>query len=132
MDKKYLNLFVQITQTIAVLAEDVMDLNKKNDDEKGFKTAEIMRNDFQNLHDKISEKDFDPSSLTRADFAKILVGSIIIMQNLEEKVKNIQTAIQGYKIDTIPKLDRVVNEAKTEEEAIELANQLFQIIEETK
>lgn len=132
MDKKYLNLFIQITQTVAVLAENVMDLNKKDNDEKGYETAKIMRDDFQNLHDKISEKNFDFNSLTRADFAKFLVGAIIIMQNLEEKVKNIQTAIQGYKIDTIPKLDRIVNETKTDEESITIANELFQIIDETK
>ena len=132
MDKKYLNLFIQITQTVAVLAENVMDLNKKDNDEKGYETAKIMRDDFQNLHDKISEKNFDFNSLTRADFAKFLVGAIIIMQNLEEKVKNIQTSIQGYKIDTIPKLDRIVNETKTDEESITIANELFQIIDETK
>ena len=132
MDKKYLDLFIQITQTVAVLAENVMDLNKKDNDEKGYETAKIMRDDFQNLHDKISEKNFDFNSLTRADFAKFLVGAIIIMQNLEEKVKNIQTAIQGYKIDTIPKLDRIVNETKTDEESITIANELFQIIDETK
>ena len=127
MDKKYRELFSLITQTTANIAEQIMDLHKANQEEKEYQTAEIMRNDYLDLHDKlIEEKD-----LTKADYARILVGTIIVATQLDNKIKNEQTALQGYRIDVIPKLDQI-NNAENEEKALELAEKLFQIKEEEK
>lgn len=130
MNKKYLQLFKELCKTMTLLAEQVMDYNHNQKDNKGEKTAQIMRDDYQTLYDRIEEKDFDPKSLQRSDFAKLLVGAVVVMQNLEEQVKNRQKAIQGYKIDLIPKLERVVNETETSEEAQTIADEVFQISEE--
>lgn len=130
MDKKYIQLFKELCKTMTLLAEQVMDYNHSQKDSKGEETAQIMRDDYQKLHDRIEAKDFDSNSLQRADFAKLLVGAVVVMQNLEEQVKQRQKAIQGYKIDLIPKLEKVVNETETTEEALEKANEIFQISEE--
>lgn len=132
MNDRYIHLFKELTRSMAVLAETVMEYNHKNDDTKGEETAQIMRDDYQNLNDKISEPGFDPQTLTRADFAKLLVGAVVVMQNIEERIKTEELAVQGYKIDTIPKLERVVNETDNDESALNLANQLFQITENDK
>lgn len=130
MDKKYIQLFKELCKTMTLLAEQVMDYNHSQKDNKGEETAQIMRDDYQKLYDRIEAKDFDSNSLRRADFAKLLVGAVVVMQNLEEQVKQRQKAIQGYKIDLIPKLEKVVNETETTEEALEKAKEIFQISEE--
>lgn len=132
MNDRYIHLFKELTRSMTVLAETVMEYNHKNNDAKGEETAQIMRDDYQNLNDKISEPTFDPQTFTRADFAKLLVGAVVVMQNLEDRIKTEQLAVQGYKVDTIPKLERVVNETDSDESALNLANELFQITEEDK
>lgn len=125
MDKKYKELFSLIVQTTANIAEKVMDLHKKNDEEKEYQTAETMRNDYLNLYDKLTTN----VDLNKIDYARILVGTIIVATQLENKIKSEEKALQGYKIDLIPKLDQI-NNAETEEKALELANKLFEIVEE--
>lgn len=132
MNEKYLKLLKEIAHTVPIYAERVMDYDKQKNDDKGLATAQTMRDDFQKLYDRMNKKDFNPDSLSRADFAKFLVGAFIISENLTAQIKTIRQSINGYKIDIIPKLDRIVNETKTDEESLKLANEIFQIIDEDK
>ena len=129
MDNKYLTLFREIARNTEIMAERVMAYDKEKKDEKGEKTAQTMRDDFAKLHDKFAAKDFNPDTITRSEWAKILVGAMVISNNLEEEVKKIKDAQRGYKIDLIPKLNRIMEETKTDEEALTLANELFEISE---
>lgn len=132
MDKKYLQLFKEMTKTMTILSERVMDFNHDKEDVKGEETAQIMRDDYQALYDKMSQPNFNPSTLERADYAKFLVATFVIIQNIEDQIKEKQKAVEGYKIDLMPKLERVVNETDTTEEAKQLAEEIFQIIDESK
>lgn len=129
MDNKYVTLFREIARNTEIMAERVMAYDKEKKDEKGEKTAQAMRDDFAKLHDKFAAKDFNPDTITRSEWAKILVGAMVISNNLEEEVKKIKNAQRGYKIDLIPKLNRIMEETKTDEEALTLANELFEISE---
>ena len=124
MNEKYLELFKDIVRTTAVLAERVMDYDKDKNDEKGFQTAQRMRDDYLELNEKLRQDNY---KLERADFARLLVGAIVITQNMETDLKTREKAIQGYKIDVIPKLERVVNESEETEEAQKLAEEVFSI-----
>ena len=126
MDKKYVELFTLIAQTTANLAEQVMEEHKKNNEEKGYQTAETMRNDFLNLHDKLGTDEV----LDKADYARLLVGAIIVTNQLDARIKSEQKALQGYKIDIIPKLDQINNADASE--TTELAESLFEIKEDTE
>lgn len=126
MDKRYVELFTLIAQTTANLAEQVMEEHKKNNEEKGYQTAEIMRNDFLNLHDKLGTD----KVLDKADYARLLVGAIIVTNQLDARIKSEQKALQGYKIDIIPKLDQINNADASE--TTELAESLFEIKEDTE
>ena len=125
MDKRYRDLFTLIAQSVANTAEKVMDLHKSNNEEKEYETAQIMRDDYLNLHDKLQEE----VDLTKADYARLLIGTIIIVNQLEGKIKSEQQALQGYKIDVIPKLDQINNELDADK-AIQLATELFEIKEQ--
>ena len=129
MHDKYLILFKELTRSMEVLAERVMDYNHKKNDAEGLKTAQIMRDDYQNLNDRLRDENFDIQTLTKSDFAKFLVAAFVIVQNIEDKIKSEQIAINSYKIDVIPKLERIVNNTQTDEEALKLASEIFQILD---
>ena len=129
MNEKYLTLFREIVHSTELLAERVVDYNKKKEDTKGAETAETFRNDYAALFDKLRQEGLDPDTITRAEWIRILVGTMIVANNLNEQINASQKALQGYKIDLIPKLNRIIDETKTDEEAKNLANELFQIKE---
>ena len=126
MDKRYRELFTLISQSVSNLAEQVMSDHQDKGEDKQQETAQIMRDDYSNLHDKLVNEE----ELNKADFARLLVGAIIVTNQLDARIKNEQKALDGYKVDVIPKLDRINN---TEEEKVaSLAEELFKIQEEKK
>lgn len=127
MDAKYIHLFKEIAHATEVMAEKVMEVDRAKNDEKGEQTAKAMRDDFIKLYDKIRADNFNPDSLTKAEYARLLVGTLIVVSNLQERIKSEQAAISGYKTDIIPKLQRIVDEVKDDDKAAVLANELFVI-----
>ena len=127
MDSRYVKLFTQIAQSIEVIAEQAMEMNHANNDEKGEDAAEKMREMYMELHDRMSKEDFDPKTLSKADYARILVGAAIAAQGIENRIETEKKALEGYKIDTIPKLNRIMDEVKDDESARALAEELFTI-----
>jgi hypothetical protein len=71
--------------------------------------------------------DFDYTSITRAEFARLLVGATIVIGNLETQIQNLQTAVKGYKETIAPMLQRVFNESEDDAGAQKLAQELFVI-----
>ena len=132
MDKTYLTLFTELAHASEVIAEQVMELNKSHQDDKGIETAQIMRDDFAQLYNMMRKEDFDPNILGKREYAKLLVGAIIVANQLDNKIKAEQKALDGYKIDTIPKLERIVNETNSQEEIQALSNELFTVKSEEK
>ena len=127
MDKKYIELFKSLAQATAVSAEQVMEYDRQKNDEKGLETAQIMRDDFQALTERVSQENY---TLSKADAAKLLVGALIQTNQLQDRIENLKRAMAGYQTDVIPKLQSVL-EAETDEEVAKLANEKF-IIEESK
>lgn len=127
MDKKYIELFKELARATAVAAEQVMDYDMERKDDKGFDTAKMMRDDFEALHEKISAETFD-GELTKAEYAKMLVGCYVIVGNLQDRIVALQKAVAGYQTDIVPKLSKII-EADTEEAAQTLAKELLIISE---
>ena len=125
MDSKYLELFTLIAQQIANLAEQVMNDHQDKGETKEQETAQTMRDDYLNLHDKLTSN----QELNKADYARILVGAIIIVNQLTARIQNEQKALDGYKLDIIPKLDQINNTEYDEVPA--LAAKLFTVKEES-
>ena len=127
MDSRYVKLFTQIAQSIEVIAEQAMEANRASNDKKGEDAAEKMREMYMELHDRMSKEDFDPKTLSKADYARILVGAAIAAQGIENRIETEKKALEGYKIDTIPKLNRIMDEAKDDDSARALAEELVTI-----
>lgn len=125
MDQKYSNLFTEIARTISILAESVMDYNKSQDDQPSYEASETMRNEYMKLQNKL--EDNPNATLSRAEYAKLLIGALIIVEQIESKIKKDQIALAGYKTDMIPKLEQIVNETKNDIEAAKRAEKIFQV-----
>lgn len=127
MDKKYIVLFKDLAQATAASAEQVMDYDREKGDEKGLATATTMRDDFQDLASKIDGDDYVP---TKADAARLLVGAMIQLNQIQDRLNNLKKAMTGYQSDVLPKLQAVVD-AEDDEAAGKIANEKF-VIEEEK
>jgi hypothetical protein len=125
MDKKYITLFKELAQATAASAETVMDYDRDKGDQKGLNTATIMRDDYQALAENLAEE----YQINKADAAKLLVGAMIMTNQLQDRINNLKKAVTGYQTDVIPKLQKIIDEAKNDEEVTKMANELF-IIED--
>ena len=121
MNKDYLKLFQELTSTVSILAEQVMDYNEKHDDNNGVKNAEVLHTDFNVLHDKLMSE----AALTKDDYIKLLTGTYIVVNNIQNQIASRQKAIHNYTVDVMAKLQRIMNEATSDEEAASLAEKLF-------
>ena len=124
MDKKYVTLFKELAQNAAVSAETVMDYDRELKDEQGLKVATTMRDDFQNLADRIAEAG-ENYVVNKADAAKLMVSSLMIVNQMQDKIALYKKAMTGYQSDVIPKLQEILDEAETDEEAVELSAEKF-------
>ena len=123
MDKHYIDLFKELARATAVAAEQVMDYDHEKEDEKGFETAKTMRDDYEALYDRLN----DEYSLTKNDAAKLLVGIMIQLNNIQDRIAALRKAVTGYQTDVIPKLQDIVDNAKSDEDATKIANEKFVI-----
>ena len=121
MDKKYIELFKELARATAVAAEQVMDYDKAQNDETGYATAETMRNDYEALHDRLG----DDYALNKADAAKLLVGVMIQLNQMQDRIVALRKAATGYQTDIIPKLQEIVDKTATDEEAAKMAEEKF-------
>lgn len=124
MDKKYLQLFTELAHAVETLSEQVMEYDRQKNDEKGEQTAQSMRDDYAKLYDKLRG---DNVVLTRSEYAKLLVAAYIVVNNIEDRIKGERKAIEGYKIDIIPKLSRINDETTNDADASALAEEIFKI-----
>ena len=129
MDKKYITLFKDLAQATAASAETVIEYNQSKNDEKGVTTATTMRDDFQELVDRIKEAG-DDYTMTQPDAARLLVGSMVMVNQLQDRIAALRKTVAGYQTDVIPKLQEIVDKAGSDNElAQKMANEKF-IIEE--
>ena len=122
MDIKYITLFTELAKSSEIIAEQVMELDRAQNDEKGEATAKIMRDDYSKLHHKLANGD---SALNKNEFAKLLVAAFITVNTLDDKIKKYQLTVDSYRAQIIPKLQRLIDEPKTDEEVIKLADEIF-------
>ena len=121
MDKKYTDLFKELAQATAATAESVMEYDREIKDEQGEKTAMIMRDDFQTLADKVN----DEFIMTKKDAAKLLVASMVQINRLKDRIEGLKKAMTGYQTDLVPKLQEIVDNAQSDEEAAKIADKKF-------
>ena len=123
MNEKYKTLFALIAQNMENIAERAMEDDKAKNDMQAYKTAKEMRSKYARLHDLLTSKTVE-YTLVKNDIIDLYIGANIVTQQIEARVKNEQAAIQGYKLDLIPKLAKAM---KNEDEI----EKIFTIQEES-
>ena len=123
MNEKYKTLFALIAQNMENIAERAMEDDKAKNDMQAYKTAKEIRSKYARLHDLLTSKTVDYTPV-KNDIIDLFIGANIITQQIEARIKQEQTAIQGYKLDLIPKL----KQAMENEDEIE---KIFTIQEES-
>ena len=103
-----------------------MDYDREKGDEKGLETATTMRDDFQELASRIT----DDYEMTQPDAARLLVAAMIQLNQIQDRINNLKNAMAGYQSDVVPKLQDIVDNAKEEGAAAQMANEKFVIKEE--
>ena len=121
MDKRYIELFKDLAQATAVSAEQVMEYDQKKGDEQGLQTATTMRDDFQDLADRIKSDDY---KLNKSDASKLLVSVMIQINQLQDRVEGLRKALSGYQTDVIPKLQAIID-AENDEAVMKLVEENF-------
>ena len=121
MDKKYVDLFKELTRATAVTSEQVMDYDHENNNTEGFDTAKMMRDDYEALHDRL-EEDY---KLTKDDVIKLLLGAMIQAHHIENRIAALRKAMTGYQTVLLPKLQEIVDNAETDEDVAKLAEEKF-------
>ena len=124
MDNKYITLFKELAQSAAASAEAVMDYDRKLKDEEGLKTATQMRDDYQDLADKISAAGND-YALTKNDAAKLAAAAMIMVNQLQDRITFYKRSIAGCQTDLIPKLQELLASELADDAFGNLANEKF-------
>ena len=123
MNEKYKTLFALIAQNMENIAERAMEDDKAKNDMQAYKTAKEMRSKYARLHDLLTSKTVDYTPV-KNDIIDLYIGANLITQQIEARVRREQTAIQGYRLDLIPKLEKAM---KNEDEI----EKIFTIQEES-
>ena len=118
MKKNVIDVLKAVAEIAETTAEQVMELEKDNKDQ--YAIAQDMRNDYMKLHDKIRDPEFD-GTLTRDDYSKLAIAAFVSVNQLKNRMATLRLAIKGYEDNLIPKLSKILNESKTDEEAQEIA-----------
>lgn len=124
MNDKYLVLLKQIAANTQLLAQQAIEIEQKQDNGKGADVANIMLQDFKNLSDKL---EITPEELNKSDYSKLLVGVLIIINHIKDLIIVQQKTIDNYNQTIVPKLQEIIDTAKTDEEVKELSQKLFKI-----
>ena len=123
MNEKYKTLFALIAQNMENIAERAMEDDKAKNDMQAYKTAKEMRSKYARLHDLLTSKTVEYTPV-KNDIIDLYIGANIIAQQIEARVKREQTALQAYRLDLIPKLEKAM---KNEDEI----EKIFAIQEES-
>lgn len=86
----------------------------------------MMRNDYQKLEDVLSEG----KEPTYTDYTKLLAAAYIVMNNIQDRITAEQKVVSNYRTNIVPKLSRIMDETKDNEELMKsLSNELFKVSE---
>lgn len=101
MNEKYATLLKLIAQTMEITAEKAMEQNKEKGELKAYKTSQQMRDNYKELYDNLSNKDYKP---TKNDYSNLYIGSHIVVSSIQSRIEKEQASILAYNNDLMPKL----------------------------
>lgn len=106
MDTRIKQLFQTICERMAVTAEIAANDKSTVVDMKNQKNAFLMRDNFQDLKDKLATDE----PLTKKDYISLYAGAQLMTRQLDANINVWRKTRQQYQEWVIPKLKQVVDE----------------------
>ena len=122
MDKNFQKIFAAICESAEVTAEQAMELDHQQNNADGEKAAMKMRDDFAALRDKLVSEE---CVLTKEEYVELTVATYIASNQIQNRISELRKALKGYNEKILPKLNRILDETKNDEEAKKLADEIL-------
>ena len=124
MDNNFKEIMISIVTLAETIAEQSTEYNHNQKDEVAEKNSEQMHKDFIALNDKLKAPDFD-GILTYHEYTQLAVAAYIASNQVKNRIATLRAAVKGYEENIIPKLSRIVDETKTDDDAQKLADEIL-------
>ena len=114
-DKMWHELLQAISVNGESMAEQSMEIAKKQDNKESYLNAQSMRKTFQDITDSIK----DGQELTSSDYLYLFMSATLITEHLKKEIKKKQVAIDEYEAHILPQLKDLALSSKKATETLD-------------
>lgn len=99
-DKMWRELLQAISVNGESMAEQSMEIAKKQDNKESYLNAQSMRKTFQDITDSIKNE----QDLTSSDYLYLFMSATLIAEHLKKEISKKQVAVDEYENHILPQL----------------------------
>lgn len=114
-DKMWHELLQAISVNGESMAEQSMEIAKKQDNKESYLNAQSMRKTFQDITDSIK----DGQDLTSSDYLYLFMSATLIAEHLKKEISKKQVAVDEYENHILPQLKDLALSSKKSVETLE-------------
>ena len=114
-DKMWHELLQAISVNGESMAEQSMEIAKKQDNKESYLNAQSMRKTFQDITDSIK----DGQDLTSSDYLYLFMSATLIAEHLKKEISKKQVAVDEYENHILPQLKDLALSSKKSAEILE-------------
>lgn len=103
---QYYTLFQLIAQNASNLAEQSMEAAQRQGNLGSYRTAKEMRDDYSNLFYKLKDR----KEIDIQDARRLYVASTLMVAKLQSDLTKLQTVIDDYQNNLIPRLKTAIED----------------------
>lgn len=114
-DKTWRELLQAISINGESMAEQSMEIAKKQDNKESYLNAQSMRKTFQDITDSVK----DGQDLTSSDYLYLFMSATLIAEHLKKEISKKQIAVDEYENHILPQLKDLALSSKKSAETLE-------------
>lgn len=114
-DKMWRELLQAISVNGESMAEQSMEIAKKQDNKESYLNAQFMRKTFQDITDSIKNE----QDLTSSDYLYLFMSATLIAEHLKKEISKKQVAVDEYENHILPQLKGLALSSKKSAETLE-------------
>nr|DAG71525.1 MAG TPA: hypothetical protein [Caudoviricetes sp.] len=114
-DKMWHELLQAISVNGESMAEQSMEIAKKQDNKESYLNAQSMRKTFQDITDSIK----DGQDLTSSDYLYLFMSATLIAEHLKKEISKKQVVVDEYENHILPQLKDLALSSKKSAETLE-------------
>lgn len=114
-DKTWRELLQAISINGESMAEQSMEIAKKQDNKESYLNAQSMRKTFQDITDSIKNE----QDLTSSDYLYLFMSATLIAEHLKKEISKKQVAVDEYENHILPQLKDLALSSKKSVETLE-------------